>query len=314
MDVRFVPASSRLRPAAPAGTAPAGTAPADAAPAAPFPGVAAALAARLTRDPGRPMITFYDDATGERVEFSTTTLDNWVAKTANLLVDTLGLAAGDVVGVDLPAHWTSCVILLAAWSAGLDVEVVIGPEDGADDPAGARTGPGAAPGSPGVVFVSEDRIDIATALGIDEIVGLSLRPLGGRMRDAVPGVLDYAVEVPPHGDRFLPPPPPPGQAELLRLAAIVARRDALGPDDRILTAGGPATVAGLLIATLVPLVSGASVVLCRNLHGTDAATLARRVDTERVTAVDWSVPRPLAEVLPARVRRLDVLDAGAPPG
>src|SRR5690606_31992912 len=32
----------------------------------------------------RPLITFYDDATGERIELSGVTTANWVAKTANL--------------------------------------------------------------------------------------------------------------------------------------------------------------------------------------------------------------------------------------
>ena len=39
------------------------------------------LADALRADPGRPLITFYDDATGERVELSVATFGNWVAKT-----------------------------------------------------------------------------------------------------------------------------------------------------------------------------------------------------------------------------------------
>src|SRR5579859_6537412 len=42
------------------------------------------LRSLLEADPARPLITFYDDATGERVELSVKTFDNWVAKTANL--------------------------------------------------------------------------------------------------------------------------------------------------------------------------------------------------------------------------------------
>ena len=45
------------------------------------------LARQLRHNPGRPFITFYDDATGERVELSVTTYANWVAKTASLLAD-----------------------------------------------------------------------------------------------------------------------------------------------------------------------------------------------------------------------------------
>ena len=79
------------------------------------------LAARLRSRPGDPLVTFYDDATGERTELSVATYANWVAKTASLLVDELGLDRGDRLLVDLPAHWLGPVFLGAAWSAGLEV-------------------------------------------------------------------------------------------------------------------------------------------------------------------------------------------------
>ncbi|NDU76176.1 TIGR03089 family protein, partial [Actinomadura sp. DSM 109109] len=47
------------------------------------------LRRRGAGDPSRPLVTFYDDAAGERVELSARTFDNWVAKTANFLVDGL---------------------------------------------------------------------------------------------------------------------------------------------------------------------------------------------------------------------------------
>src|SRR5215475_15146252 len=74
--------------------------------------------AMIQRDPARPVLTFYDDATGERTELSGTTLDNWVAKTANLLVDGCGLGPGDRAAVLLPPHWQTAAILLGAWAAG----------------------------------------------------------------------------------------------------------------------------------------------------------------------------------------------------
>ena len=79
------------------------------------------LAQRLRTDPGQPIITAYDDATGERTELSVTTYANWVSKTANLLTDELGLDAGETILLDLPAHWLVPVFLGAAWSAGLAV-------------------------------------------------------------------------------------------------------------------------------------------------------------------------------------------------
>src|SRR3954470_12716319 len=95
------------------------------------------LAARLQGDPGQPLITAYDDATGERTELSVTTYANWVSKTANLFTDELEPDAGSTVLLDLPAHWLVPVFLGAAWSAALAVTtdpavahdlVVCGPE------------------------------------------------------------------------------------------------------------------------------------------------------------------------------------------
>src|SRR4051812_31192843 len=63
----------------------------------------------LAAEPSRPLVTFYDDATGERVEFSVKTFDNWVAKTANLLVDGLGAEPGAKVVLALPLHWQTAV-------------------------------------------------------------------------------------------------------------------------------------------------------------------------------------------------------------
>jgi uncharacterized protein (TIGR03089 family) len=66
--------------------------------------VPALLDALLHTDRARPLITFYDLGTGERVELSVATTDNWVAKTANLLQDSLGVQAGARITVDLPLH------------------------------------------------------------------------------------------------------------------------------------------------------------------------------------------------------------------
>ena len=79
------------------------------------------LGAELRRDPGRPLLTWYDDGAGERVELSVATYANWVAKAASLLVDERDLERGDVLLVDLPSHWLGPVLLGAAWTAGLAV-------------------------------------------------------------------------------------------------------------------------------------------------------------------------------------------------
>ncbi len=83
----------------------------------------ALLAAALGRDPARPLLTYYDDATGERTELSVATFANWVAKTANLLRDDLGVQPGGLVAVDLPLHWQAAVWLQSCWELGLVVRL-----------------------------------------------------------------------------------------------------------------------------------------------------------------------------------------------
>jgi uncharacterized protein (TIGR03089 family) len=71
----------------------------------------------LTREPGRPRITWYGDG-GERVELSGAVLENWVNKTANLLVEEFDAEPGTRVLLDLPVHWRSFVWALATWRVG----------------------------------------------------------------------------------------------------------------------------------------------------------------------------------------------------
>lgn len=232
----------------------------------------------MAADPAGPLLTFYDDRTGERTELSAATVDNWVAKTANLLVDGLGVTPGDPVAVLLPLHWQAAVVLLAVWSTGATVA-----------PAGAAAA---------AAFVAEDRLDDAPEAA--ELVGLSLRPLAGRLERAWPGVLDYAEEVPGYGDRFATPPLlGRDQADLVRLAAAAAGRFRLAAADRVLTTAPFETAEGLLGGLLAPLSAGSSVVLCRHL---DPVALPRRMREERVTAVCGQLPP--GSDLPDRVRRL----------
>ncbi|HEY9252506.1 MAG TPA: TIGR03089 family protein, partial [Nocardioides sp.] len=69
------------------------------------------LARALRTDPGGPFVTFYDEASGERQELSTTTYANWVAKASGLLLDEHGLERGDSIRIDLPTHWLATVFL-----------------------------------------------------------------------------------------------------------------------------------------------------------------------------------------------------------
>ncbi|MEU2676970.1 TIGR03089 family protein [Streptomyces sp. NPDC007107] len=236
------------------------------------------LRSALAADPARPLVTFYDDATGERVELSVATFANWVAKTANLLQGDLAAEPGDRLALLLPAHWQSAVWLLACSSVGVVAEVQ-------GDPASAD-----------LVVSGPDTLDLARACR-GERVALALRPLGGRFPQAPEGFADYAVEVPGQGDRFAPYAPVDPAAPALSVGGAVltgdqlvarAREDAvelgLGPGSRLLTGRTYDTWEGLSAGLLAPLAAGGSVVLCRHLDRLDANGLAKRVESERITA------------------------------
>jgi uncharacterized protein (TIGR03089 family) len=218
--------------------------------------VGAVWSSAVAADPARPLLTYYDDASGERTELSAATLDNWVAKTANLLVDGCGLAAGDRATVVLPPHWQSAAVLLGCWSVGLSV--------------------GYAPEPAEVVFTTVDAAAGVPPAGDRFVLGLA--PMGRPLRSVPPGFADYVTEVRSHGDHFAGPAAPVDQADL-----IVAARDratALGitPTDRVLVDADrhPDPLDWLL----APLVAGATIVLCGHL---DSGALPRRIEVERVT-------------------------------
>jgi uncharacterized protein (TIGR03089 family) len=232
------------------------------------------LRAALAADPSRPLVTFYDDATGERVELSVKTFDNWVAKTANLLVDGLGAMPSTRVALALPAHWQTAVWLFACWSAGLTALPV---------------GDGAVPGDADIVAAGPARLAEVAGSSAD-VVGLSLHALGAPLADCPPGVTDYAVEVRAYGDRFpggvLDPDAPAVEfaGAALTGGELLTRARALGTPEhaRVLTTVGFDTPEGLLQGLLGPLTSGGSVIICQNL---DESSLERRISVEHVTSV-----------------------------
>lgn len=238
------------------------------------------LTSALAADPGRPLVTFYDDATGERVELSVATFANWVAKTANLLQGDLGAEPGDRVALLLPAHWQTAVWLLACSSVGVVADV-------AGDPAAA-----------GIVVSGPDALEAARSCP-GERVALALRPLGGRFPQPPAGFLDYAVEVPGQSDRFVPfAPVDPREPALVvagrefsgaevveRASAQAPSLELTGPGSRLLSGLPYDTWEGLSAGLFAPLAAGGSVVLCRHLDRLDEESLAKRVESERVTAV-----------------------------
>ncbi|NUP74118.1 MAG: TIGR03089 family protein [Sinomonas sp.] len=131
-----------------------------------------------------PRLTWYGPE-GERVELSGRVLDNWAAKTSNLLVEELDAEPGTRFRLDLPGHWKSAVLALAAWQAGA---VLV---DGEAD----------------IVFTAEPADDQAQPAATRVAVAL------GALDLAFPGPLspsdvDYAALVRQFADSFEPFDPP----------------------------------------------------------------------------------------------------------
>ena len=239
------------------------------------------LTAALRRDAAAPLVTFYDDVSGERTELSATTLANWVAKTANLLQEEFDDGPGSTVGIALPVHWQTAAVLLGVWSCGATVWETAAEDDDRLTEAD-------------VVLADADRLPVLAELGLDELLGLSLHPLGMGMTGYTGPARDYALEVRAHGDVFTPwqpvDPAAPGLvvgglelslAGLVDTAVELAGRLGLAAGDRVLVDERTATEAGPVAWLLAPLSAGASLVLCRSAA---SAQLQRRAETERVTA------------------------------
>lgn len=217
----------------------------------------------------RPLITFYDDATGERIELSGITTANWAAKAANLLRDECDVEPGSRVAVLLPAHWQTAAVLLAVWWCGAEVVA---------DPGGAD-----------LVLCDADRVDLALAADpANGVVALSLDAFGKGISGLPAGVVDFATEVRLHGDDFVPWAAVPGDApawagasvdEVLAAARTRASDLGLAAGDRVLSTLDWSDT-GLTDGLLAVLAAGASLVQVRH---PDPERLARKAESERTT-------------------------------
>lgn len=222
----------------------------------------------LNDNPAGPRITYYDDATGERIELSTATLANWAAKTGNLLRDELGAQPGTTVAVLLPAHWQTAAVLFGIWWIGAEV-TLSGPAD--------------------IALCTADRLAEADeAVGMGEIAVLSLDPFGKPVADLPVGLTDYATAVRAQGDQIFPETQPgpalrgrSAEQVLAEAQSAAAARD-LEPGDRVLTALGWSTPDDLLAHVVGVFAVGASLVQVAN---PDAGVAQRRIETEKVTRV-----------------------------
>jgi uncharacterized protein (TIGR03089 family) len=236
------------------------------------------LAALVASDPGRPRVTWYDDAPGatrgERIELSARVLANWTAKAANLLVDELDVEPGDDVVIALPAHWRSLYWSLAAWAAGA---VVVPAERPQDVPAAAR-----------VLVVCAATASLAEGADADTVVAVSLPALSrGWAEGPLPaGAVDEAAVLTGQGDVFVPVADADPQGPALRTrdggwtstGLVAAARDAASglPDRaRVLRTDGPAGAVRLL----APWTLDGSLVLVRD---PDPRLLPQRLVAEQV--------------------------------
>jgi uncharacterized protein (TIGR03089 family) len=254
-------------------------------------------AERLTGRYGdKPFVTWYDDHRDQRVELSYRTFGNWVAKTANFLVDELGAGPGARVGVILADYWQTPVVLAGCWRAGTSVVVL----DPAPDPP---------PDDLVAAFVREEDLEGAgAALGGTVVVALTADLLGRSERD-LGRALSFSRLVPSMGDEFDGGPDPAGDAlsaggeaatmgGLQERAAALAGRAGLTDTDRLLSGRPLLTVDGAVAGLLAPFTHGAG-----GLGGRlDPARFWKRVADERVT---------VAVLEPAQAAA--VRDAGPPP-
>ena len=145
-------------------------------------------------------------------------------KTANFIVDELGLGAGDTIALRLlrtrPGHWVTLVWAMAVWQAG--VTLVVSDEDADADVVGPD----------GVNELS------------NQLVACSLHPLGmGFDTELPPSVIDFGVEVRSQPDVWLGAPAAGvspawrydgselSQADLSRIEVPLAQRRLIRPGE-----------------------------------------------------------------------------------
>jgi uncharacterized protein (TIGR03089 family) len=185
------------------------------------------------RDPASPLITWIDGP--NRIELSTTTVLNGVAKVANALE--LDLDAGPRIRLDLPWHWQLPIWQGGIWVSGRRI----------DEPADT-------------IVVSE-----ATTNPMPGSWVVSLDPWGRPITASLPsGVADVTDIVRMQPDTLVSPAT--HNRAPLDEARAMAETLGLAPGDRLLALPG-----NPLLPLLVPLVAGASVVLAQQVDDVDTA-------------------------------------------
>ncbi|MGI8576055.1 MAG: TIGR03089 family protein [Egibacteraceae bacterium] len=246
-------------------------------------------ARRLAEEGSQPWLTYLDDATGERTELSHATFDNWVAKTANMLVEDAEVDHGNPVLVALDGHWALPIVLHACARVGA---VAVSWSTGEARPAIS-----------GVAVVHEV---VADQFDPGEHVYIVGDGMGGRPQSERDWPA-FTEDVLAYADDYDDPDVEPdlelvssraGERELVfdqagALAIGAALLDlGVRPGDRMLLAG-PADRVDLLLVGLGAYVAGAAVALGRRLS---PEAIWRHADQERAA---WIVtaPEALAELV-----------------
>jgi uncharacterized protein (TIGR03089 family) len=210
------------------------------------------LRRELQRDGARPLITWYDDNDGARVELSVATTANWAAKLAGLLTDEHDAEPGVVVSVRLPLHWQTACLLLAVWVCGAAV-----------DPSGDA--------------------DVVVGQGDDADISVPLDPMGvalSRLAGAQPDEFRPIVPVDPQAPALRLGEMTWSHTDLATAATAAAAHHSLDASARVLTTLPYDTADGLDAGLLVPLAAGASLVL---VSDADGSLLPDRCLAEKVT-------------------------------
>ena len=202
---------------------------------------------------GRPFVTYYDVATGERTELSGTTTANWIAKTANLLVDELDTQPSTRIEIALPTHWLRIVWILATWAVGgtivdADGDVLVAGPDTAEKPSGAR-----------------------------HRVASALLPFAMPFPTAPSGVLDLGTALPGQPDAFFPLDQPAGVVPAVDVGDLVltyGEIETACPPSDIRSLLTPGTLVRDLTVTLASALGGGSIVLVRGGSPADVERLA----------------------------------------
>ena len=229
----------------------------------------------LNADAAAPRLTVYNESTGARMDFSAQTLENWVAKIANMLEEELELDDDSALLIDLPVTWQAAVIALGALAAGIEFDFAN--SSLADDDANAASQLQA-----DAVFTSPDKFDLYSdgdvaasfdgsapdvVLVTDDPFGRGVVEAGGELPS---GAIDFGPTVRFYGDDYFGQTTP--LPELFPDAGSASRLLSTGWHDK----------EGFTVSVLHPLAAGGSAVVVSGL--TTAERLQQIADNENTTA------------------------------